>query len=876
VQNGHSTYVFRKFSADHSIERHQLQRVSGSFSTYEDFLSAYAFSDGEILTIPVDDALRSVWNEFTDDQRQQAFNTVVITQPRALWAAYQLITSDSHKHTLVWVVDGCYKFARSDQGKGCIFTIGVQVIGINKGGVVTRTFVPLCHALMTSESKHCVYVAVERFFHILRTYVFFQLPREITFVKDLHAGSSAGLKLLFPETHPNAQPNSVLTLVACLEHMRALFKRNLTARVPGVPPTPGTDLPPAISSSDHRNHMQYHWKLIHQSPSPQFERNLLNLFYRFWISQGEHAFVEYYRNNHDHIGLSHSTIKVPGILNDIQSQECYFGRVGGANRSTPSVLSRNTGIKNFLVNGVKQLLRYDTSEIYLRTTIGSWSPTFEHRIPCRSFFARALLIDPACDVFSLARLPTNRRRDGYLVRCTNQLGRGTISQAEVLQYFAHTENIQDICEWQGTFSQYAAIGLSFCWVRELPPSTDTSNPSLVHLQHSSSCRHYCSCRSYHQFLACPSTIAMDNPQLSIVRRYFDLTTSSNADRTRNRRPRKTPQPALFPLNNYFNLPQSYHNQELEFIYKCTPSQLTSLAKARGVREPARTEKVRLVGMIIDGTWLGRVVSQASASPDRRVFTMHSPDSFLPPPNMACDPFPEGVDESNPARCTSYFAFTPHQHPVQSHRSVDDFSLATCIQFAVTGGGDFFTSSHTFPAMENIQRMASYAGNRCSVREGNDALIHLDTAQEAILSLAFADTRANLSCETVHIPLVDTGGSTQMYLPFKVALDLHQHRYNPETHTLSACLIFGQTGLYLYRIPPPSDDDDEGVHDSELRDYPTHVPFYAILRPQTVPYYQHSHQNQSCTITLCRGSTAVLEFIDRILCQPGLLNSSCYN
>jgi hypothetical protein len=881
---GYSTHAFLEYSNRHSIFRYRdLHRGPGipfvPFQSLSDFMHRYKFDKkAQVLTIPV----RTDWFEgtgFSEDEKAQATNCTIITTPIALWTVHQICHSESHKHLLPWVVDGCYKFARSEQGKGCLFTIGTQIPRTNRRGLVTRTFAPLCHVLMTSESAHCTFVAIKGFFHVLYNYIHLPSSHAPYFIKDLHKGSQAGIRMAFP----NAKH------IPCSEHMRALFQRNDAVRVP---------------TRAGRIIMETSWKKIFFAPTPQFEDNMMNVFYsKFGNNVDTREFIEYYRTNHGHARLSHSCIKTPGILNDTQSEESYFGKVSGSvNTSTPGVLLRAAGIHHFLSNGIHNLLAYDLS-ILDSCLPGRWAEDFQHRLPCRSFYARALLLHQDTDVFDMRRLPGRGVTDGFLVRSTISAGKSAISQSVAEHYLHHVGTVlASDFEWAGSFSEYASIGLSFCWVKPVPElgsQLGNDMTHLLHLQHLPNCKYYCNCHDFHQFLVCPSTLFIEERDCSSIISRFILNRhpGSNANHSRDRRPvRRTARTVLGSLAETLNLPAGHSDAALEFIYQCTPTQLTAIARSRGKGAGfSNYSKIVQFCEVIDGTHLGTRLASLSQGRSCSLLPSHSGSigSFAPVPHLGTDPFPEGTDESNPSRCSTFLIHTPgYSHPVDSRKRPEEYAVSTLLLYALSGGRDFFSPQCVFPYLDSCQQAVNYAKNHITIDQQVDPLSHLLLLEEAMLSPDCLPVGEGLSQglvrETILIRIDDArdrdastasndsdnpvpGQHASQYLPLKSALDMQNG--SAETHTLSACLIFQQTGLYIYRIPPSPEDDDEGLHYTEsLSLHP--VPYYAVFRPQTISYFQHHVHNQHCSITLWRGTNALMEFLDRLLSSfpPG--NSFC--
>lgn len=900
---GNSLHSFVSWVQNKSVLRH-TPSVNGPsqfpFPTYGAFLRQYSFTaDDQVLTIPV-------WpshfpeGSFRPNEITEATVSIIFFTPSQLWAVHQVIHSESHKHTLVWVIDGCFKFVRSKKGEGCLITLGFINVEVNRRGFIQRSFVPTCSVVSVSESAASTFAAVKVYFDVLCDFVGFTTPTQPVFSKDLSQGFHAGISKLFPQYIP----------VSCAEHVRAMIKRQK-----------GKTIPHSLYGR-----VQYDMHLLHLPPNSVSEANMTKIALQSWKRCGLEEFAVYYEKNHmrrdgvnnNPVTLRFSAAGIPGIANDSQSIESYLGILTGSARlQRNGVVKRNQGIQNFLKTGIYRLSSHNSS-LCSRKVIGRWTRDFIHRIPPRVLVIRAVLLS-----LDDVRKVTTATKGGYLVNATHSIGRTITQEIEDSFFHSISNSIGSDFEWDGGLTSFVERVSSICWVRTLSEflevANEESNQRYHHLK-TAEVPLICTCREFWMNLTCPSILKVLDMGTEYVGRkpLADLLMQhhmgrSENNRTPNRRraplpPRRPPHEAML---DYFGLPYDYRNSSLEFIKDSTVQQLERSLKARRVKTKI-CSKMDKVASLIAGTQLGEDVSNhilsighpfAAENLRARNRQQRGRITAIGPPYNAdvsylINPFPEGSDDTPGTECRSYFTKLESEFAT-SDGSVHALSLLLCMSFVSRLGYGFFADGHgQFPLLNSLLLTSQTATNRAdrilplvgssAEREARRVKMLEDHFQEVISALP--NHGAPIEVESIEIEPMLTedqelqgltrpedgleleGLMDQIISPF---LSLLAQKPPPTEKTLAACLLVGPVGFHIFRLitDPEQEEDTADAWDDEETPVAqvSRRAVFVVLRPNKVTYYWRHAPQEGCTITVCTNLDSLRNFIRRVLEQivPGV-------
>jgi hypothetical protein len=872
VPLGNTLVHLTAFSRRHSIFNHSLgamappSGVNGlvPFSSMADFMAEFGFSQKDtILTIPVD---RSIFDgqPFTREQIDQAMASVIFLTPSHLWALHQIVHSPSHRGTLVWFLDGCFKFTRTRRGEGCLITQGFAHLDATISGNLVRSFVPVCHTLATSESGEATFASVRMLHRVLEEYVGFTHDgNPPVFVKDLSKGLQKGIKAAFPNSKT----------VACIEHVRAMVHRQ-----------GGQSLSP-----DAKSRMMYDIHLLHQCPSKTLEARLLDAVIAGWERSGLQRYSQAFVDHHvsptsvNPVELRHCAVGIPGISNEIQCLENYFGRLTGSSRQQkPGIIKRNAGVRHFLKTGIHRLAAYDCN-LCLAKDVGSWTTRYHHRIPTPVVIMRALLLDVA-DV----RQVSQGHGGGFLVNRSSHIGREITGGLEMEYFLALNSsplqpNQPPIQQEPVSPTILVEKVTSFCWVRtlasymaSLQQENSTSGQHLL----SSNLAFVCNCDIFWAHLVCPSTLKVCDlqgtyPLSSVVQEHHRGRSSNNRTpgRRRARPPRRRPDHTL--LLQHFGLPDNYRNEALIFIKESSVQQVEKVLKARRIMGVDRmSTKFDKIAFCVAGTHIGDDISRACVSRNHPFLDLHirvlnqlragfrTNSRFVQPSHYSIlsDPFPEGSDPAENSDCCSYFVRLDTEAPIAAGR-VHPLGVSLCMNYAHRGGTTFFDDRMgPFPALEALSDVSLVAYRDACVEhdpmfsEEKPRIVFLEDRVNNFLSGVIPDFDSNFATEEVQFEVPDNADIDcvveEVISPFTLLLS---QKSTPDQTTVSAALLVGPVSLYLFRLWNPDGSHTEGT-DS----------VYAVFRPKRIHYFSGGCPASAYTITVCTSIEALHGFLKRIL------------
>lgn len=879
---GNSMHSITVFVNHHSIYRYSSlpntlvdpETAVSSLTTLSSFIQFWRFKkEDEVLTIPIGqwDPLFNNIN-LGEREKQEALACVVFLTPAMLWAVHQIVHSPTHCATLVWFIDGYFKFTRTRRGEGCLITQGFVHLEVKPDGSMVRSFVPTCHCLAISESAAATFVAVKFYHKVLKEYVGYALSdtsaRPLVYVKDMSKGLHKGLQMAFPDFTP----------VACIEHVRAIVSRQVQVRL----------------DQRSKGRLLYDIHLLHQCPTHNLEKTLLKAILRGWEQNGLQPYARHFIDSHlspessNPIILRHSATGVPGISNESQSLENYFGRLSGSSRQQRvSVVKRNAGIRHFLSKGIHTLAKYD-SQLCNSKTLGRWSDLFHHRTPPQPLIIQALLLGHE-DIKTID-IPN---MDGFLVNKTSHIGR-VISDSMVTEYFQYLSNVSPSTHMQFNPlphgpTYYLEKVSTFCWVRQLSDVViQEDEGAAAKWKHISAANiHYvCNCICFWKDLVCPATMKVSDIQganqhnsgyvlQSMIKEHHRGRSQTNRTPGRRRAPLPPRRPDHESLLVYFNLPHDFHDDILIFIKESTVPQLEKVLKAKRVGgTQSMNTKLDKVAAIVAGTHVGEHIVLSSISTRHSFICQHHRSlnelrstrgsSIFPPDTnefgSLLNPFPQGIDTNPETECNSYLTkLDTICGP--SNGKVHSLSLCLCIFFVYTGGEHYFNDMHgQFPRLSDMIDISTVKERMTmdSLSLFNDNVDNrcLDFLQEQFIShFTYSMVPGNLDVQDVELSVTRDADIDQvteeLIQPFIFILS---QQLPPSQTSLAVALLVGPVGLYLFRVSGIDESSDE---DS----------VFVVLRPYNIRYVRSGCSFDRCTLSVCKNLLSLQHFLTRILDLP---------
>lgn len=639
-------HTISHFANAHTAQEVEAYSQSIGWPTLDSFIKYWKFnSKSQPLSLPVTDET-FVGTDYTAADRQKGLSAIYLMTPIGLYALYKLLSSSTHRHLQVFYLDSVFCFYRSGKIGTCITSLSTVDVDIHGATHITRSDVPVAKAILAvSENSPTSFALAKSFRDTIKRYTGRHISISVC-VADLGPGQRHGIKTASPSTrmHP------------CCEHIRN---------------GPKTKWRKIIKTKTNVHILEADLALVAQAGSDVNQDNALDLCDIKWRGMKEVSFANRIKKlrQTELIGYFHYSatglIGYPALTNTLERYYLSMKGVHKLNRA--GFLDRDVGFTKMLTNSIPQIMEYDAKAI-AKLNIGSYSEVLKTKsLPHVTLLAIAGLMggDDILQVRENIFFCNGPRRLHQAVSMEDYQRR----QTELSQRRSLPEDFDT-----GDLSQYISLTRDFCLLRPIESTYNDGSSNLAHLR-ALGLNHYCSCKTFFDFLECPASIYLRHSHLGSQAELDAMMATpysgrnhaiARAGRRRVRDFSNLLNPP--PIQGELGLAGDFHNKQLEFITKMTVPTLSQICRLRNLRPATelRRTKHHFVQLIVARTSLGAIIEQAVADVMHPIFpALHGntgnhqlmPDGTV---NTAArhqqlfDPYPVAFDPEYPESCVAYF------------------------------------------------------------------------------------------------------------------------------------------------------------------------------------------------------------------------------